>query len=285
MISPFFKNKTVYGHSISESQLHTHFDPEENNRISPSRFDLYLYRYGHKIILTLDDGYLDNITTALPILEKHNICASIFITTGFVSGIHVPMERVAAFFADYFFKNCNTQFKLLSHLNIQKEKFTNIHALYSSLRTALKYLNVTQKHQYLLELNEACGGNWRAFVTDILTPEQVAKLDSHPLITIGAHTISHPDLRYVSDTELYTELTQSKNTLEEWLGRSVTEMAYPYGAQDKRVREAVSEAGYYRAYTTEPKGWRRLIPTSHSLSKPRYDLGEAIKRVLGDDKK
>lgn len=39
---------------------------------------------GREAAITLDDGYLDNYTNALPLLEKYNLPATIFITTGFL---------------------------------------------------------------------------------------------------------------------------------------------------------------------------------------------------------
>jgi len=37
------------------------------------------------VLITFDDGYVDNYTTAYPILKKYNLKATIFIVTGFVS--------------------------------------------------------------------------------------------------------------------------------------------------------------------------------------------------------
>ena len=35
------------------------------------------------VVITFDDGYLDNLTHALPVLERHRLPASIFVTTAF----------------------------------------------------------------------------------------------------------------------------------------------------------------------------------------------------------
>ena len=50
------------------------------------------------VAVTLDDGHLDNFTTALPIFEKYQIPFCVYITTGYVEGMvearkeeHIPM--------------------------------------------------------------------------------------------------------------------------------------------------------------------------------------------------
>lgn len=39
---------------------------------------------GNEISITFDDGYQDNLKNALPLLEKYNIPATIFVTTGYL---------------------------------------------------------------------------------------------------------------------------------------------------------------------------------------------------------
>jgi peptidoglycan/xylan/chitin deacetylase (PgdA/CDA1 family) len=44
-------------------------------------------------VITFDDGYADNITTALPVLKKHNVPATLFIITGDVGKKDVVWEE------------------------------------------------------------------------------------------------------------------------------------------------------------------------------------------------
>jgi len=41
----------------------------------------------NSLLVTFDDGYRDNLTVALPILEKYQVPASIFLTTGLVDRV------------------------------------------------------------------------------------------------------------------------------------------------------------------------------------------------------
>ena len=61
---------------------------------------------------------------------------------------------------------------------------------------------------------------------------------------IGSHTRTHPRLPELTDAELATELRESRRDCEQHLGVPCRSIAYPYGAVDRRVAEAVEDAGY-----------------------------------------
>jgi len=67
-------------------------------------------------------------------------------------------------------------------------------------------------------------------------------------IRIGSHTASHPHLVALEDDRLRAELVDSKQRLEDELGRPCPDLAYPYGEHDARVRAMAREAGYARGY-------------------------------------
>jgi peptidoglycan/xylan/chitin deacetylase (PgdA/CDA1 family) len=67
-------------------------------------------------------------------------------------------------------------------------------------------------------------------------------------IEIGSHTVSHPHLTRLGDSELKRELELSKERIEHELGRPCRFLAYPYGEEDSRVRAAARAAGYAGAF-------------------------------------
>lgn len=67
-------------------------------------------------------------------------------------------------------------------------------------------------------------------------------------VEVGSHTVSHPHLTRLDDGELARELRESKQRLEDELGRPCRYLAYPYGEQDARVRRAAEAAGYEAAF-------------------------------------
>jgi peptidoglycan/xylan/chitin deacetylase (PgdA/CDA1 family) len=103
-------------------------------------------------------------------------------------------------------------------------------------------------------------------------PEQLATMDWDELlehaqrgVAIGSHAVSHPHLTRLPADDLRRELNESKEEIEDRLGRPCEDLAYPYGEHDARVRAAARTAGYGRAYAL--RGSR-----SDPYAAPRVDL-------------
>ncbi len=65
-----------------------------------------------------------------------------------------------------------------------------------------------------------------------------------PSVEVGAHSVHHPYLDELGDQEIAEEVSASKRRLEDVVGARVRSFAYPHGAYDARVRQAVINAGY-----------------------------------------
>lgn len=74
---------------------------------------------------------------------------------------------------------------------------------------------------------------------------QIEELSDSGLITIGSHSISHPNLsEVVSQDKLRDEIFASKRILEETLHKKVDFFSYPFGGVNSRARSLTIEAGY-----------------------------------------
>lgn len=68
---------------------------------------------------------------------------------------------------------------------------------------------------------------------------------------IGAHSLTHTDLRRLNDRNLQKEVGGSKTELENLIGAPVHMFCYPKGRYNRRVRSAVVNAGFMGARTTK----------------------------------
>jgi peptidoglycan/xylan/chitin deacetylase (PgdA/CDA1 family) len=78
-----------------------------------------------------------------------------------------------------------------------------------------------------------------------LTPSALRTLASLPGARIGAHGANHISLTQCDKVTLHNELVSSRHYLQDLLGSEVRIMTYPYGAVDRRVRDAAVAAGYW----------------------------------------
>jgi peptidoglycan/xylan/chitin deacetylase (PgdA/CDA1 family) len=134
------------------------------------------------------------------------------------------------------------------------------------LRHALPVLERLRMRATAYVITDRCG-DWRS---PFLTWFELLELERRG-IEIGSHTVSHRDLRALSDRELTHELVASRRVLERRLRHPVRWLAYPFGGHDGRVVAAARRAGYVLAVTTvggtgqdrtQPLRLRRLSITS-----------------------
>jgi len=84
----------------------------------------------------------------------------------------------------------------------------------------------------------------------LLSADQLRLLDKSG-ITIGAHSCQHVHLTQVSPGAAKREIAESKEILEQSLGKPVTLFAYPYGETNDSVDRYAREAGFEAAFATD----------------------------------
>lgn len=201
-------------------------------------------------LITFDDGYLDNYTSAFPLLRKHHFSALIFLTTGHV-GTDAPFywDLAAYCFA-------HTTHDHLIFPDEHMESWSNQEQLDRASRKwveLLKSLPQAEKLIYVEKLPMDLGvsipqGFFRGLMMDW---DQVREMQKGG-IEFGAHTISHPILTRISLEEAHAEIVGSKSRIEDELGESVLGFAYPNGQGsdlNDKVENLVSDSGVRAAFT------------------------------------
>jgi peptidoglycan/xylan/chitin deacetylase (PgdA/CDA1 family) len=85
-----------------------------------------------------------------------------------------------------------------------------------------------------------------------MTRDELRRAAETAGVEIGAHSVSHADLRGLAPQARLTEAAGSKQELECLIGRGVTAFAYPFGDYDVSTMTAVREAGFEVACTADP---------------------------------
>jgi peptidoglycan/xylan/chitin deacetylase (PgdA/CDA1 family) len=243
------------------------------------------------IVVTFDDGYADNFYNAKPLLEKYDIPATVFVTTGGIDQKQEfwwdELDRLLlqpGTLPDLLELNINgitCQWDLGTATNYsqadsqrdrhwrmeQQEDATPRHALYRSLYQQLQFLSISERGKLLDEIRvwantEPVGRSTHRS----LCHEEMVALEAGELIEIGAHTVTHPFLSQLPIASQREEIQQSKDYLEKILGHPVTSFSYPNGSYIAETTSIVQEAGFNCACCSVPG---RVQPNSNSFLLPR----------------
>ena len=98
-----------------------------------------------------------------------------------------------------------------------------------------------------------------ANVEKAMSADQLRSLPSD-LVTVGSHTVTHPDLPCLNEEDARREISESRATLERILNKEIKLFSFPYGAFNTKLVEWCREAGYERVFN--------ILPTL-ALSDPR----------------
>ena len=204
------------------------------------------------VVVTFDDGYQDNLELALPILEEFQIPATIFVTSGFIDRshhawwLHTGSIIKAVELLDFSWRGQDYYFTC--------ETVEEKQRVFERVDKIMKVLPL-EEQVALLDVIERSAEVCPSFVDEFLTWEQVRTLYRHPLITIGAHTVSHAPLAACSAVDLGAELGRGRDRINEELGEEPLFFAFPYGQKEEcsqREFQASELAGFKAAVTTRP---------------------------------
>ena len=201
-------------------------------------------------VFTLDDGYRDNHVHALPVFAKHDCPFLVYAAPGFVDASTemwwLALERMIAEGAG-----------VLEAGGVRVEldgSATSKWAAWGKLAPAVQGLPEHEQRQWTREQSRRFGIDLPQMCRDlIMSWDELRTLASHPLATIGAHTLNHFAVSRLSENEARAEIVESGRRLEQELRQPVRHFAYPYGnvghagARDFRL---CAEAGYASAVTT-----------------------------------
>jgi len=226
------------------------------------------------VALTFDDGYQEVVTRVWPLLTRYRLPATVAVTVqGLDRGFLWPdalrhairqttMPRVV-------FKTATGESRTMVLAN-ESDRLIAV----TQLDAYLKQLPNRVKEQLLRELlaqllhvtPEELG-----ISNLLLSWDDLKMLVSHG-VSIGSHTMTHPILTRVSETDAQQEIADSRRILSARLGVPVNHFFYPNGEVgdfSPRVEQFVADAGFHSACTT-----------IHGVNQPSENRF-ALKRING----
>jgi peptidoglycan/xylan/chitin deacetylase (PgdA/CDA1 family) len=200
--------------------------------------------------ITFDDGYADNLTIALPILEKFRLPATVFVATGYLDGGRMFNDAVVDAIARSPLRELSLESMGLGNHVIECTEQKRV--AITGIQEQLKYHPPAERAALVEELitQTKCG----PLPSDImLTSQQVGELAQRG-VEIGGHTVAHTILTTLDDANARRQILKGKQRLEGITGKSVTTFAYPNGRPNRDYRAShvalVRELGFEVAVST-----------------------------------
>ena len=210
------------------------------------------------LVLTFDDGYVDNFTYAMEMARNYCVPISIYLIPDYVT----TGKRFWWFEGQSMARRAHASEVMLDR------QVLRLHADNAARGVLAQYVDdharhatsVTERETFLSDLREKLelslqpderDRDWERLPVNW---EQVLAMDNSGWISFGAHTMHHPILSYLTDPiEIQDEVTTCRQVLEQRLGHPIRTFAYPVGQaqhMDDDVVQAVKHAGYSWALTT-----------------------------------
>ncbi|MDB5010561.1 MAG: polysaccharide deacetylase [Mucilaginibacter sp.] len=206
------------------------------------------------VIITLDDGWKDNLDNVVKVANEYKVPVTIFISTE-------PVQNGVYWWSYIEAGNKN---KLIN---------TDVE-FYKTLPNDERVAEVKKIKDKIVLNREA------------MTSTQVMEIAAQDFITIGGHTVTHPILTQCSYEDVYNELNDSKKILENWINKPVYSFAYPNGSYGDREAGILKELNYNIAHTTKA-AYLNQASLQNILELPRFFVientskAEALCRMLG----
>lgn len=212
-----------------------------------------------QVVITFDDGYSDNLYNAKPLLEKYEIPATIFLTTGYMQQEREfwsdELERILlqpGTLPEILSLNINgISYEWKTSNNLEVKHANERYYLYYSLYELLYPLSAQERSHLLDQLLLWAKKEPELRPTHrMMTLKELSTLQPGNIIEIGAHTVTHPFLATIPATAQQKEIQENKAQLEEIFGHAIESFAYPHGNYNSETSEIVRQAGFTCACTT-----------------------------------
>lgn len=213
------------------------------------------------VCVTFDDGYMDNFTNALPILQEFEIPATVFVSTGNINTSEEfwwdELERLLLEDGSEYEKSFALSDGIFS-CRWPTQTFTEREELYDTLHWLMyDKITVDRRNDWFEQLRK-----WRKTGKEGRIQNRALQTDKadifSPWMSIGAHTVSHPSLKVLSEREQDYEVSQSVKTLEALLGHKITVFSYPFGTMgdfDQTTIDVCRKAHISKAAANIPGIW------------------------------
>ncbi len=220
-------------------------------------------------VITFDDGFRDNLTTALPILQKYRVPATIFLVTGCISSGELPWPQ----YLGYLFQHTSRTAVVATVAGARQEldlgTTLSRRQAYLLVKDVLGRLPRSERERQLkqwcrlLDVDPPCDR--------MLSWSEVEEMRTAG-VEFGAHTYSHPWLAFIPPDEAREEIERSRDDLATRLGVVRPPFCFPGGSFTEELMALVPQMGFASCFRPSPRHRVNSLATATAFSLGRLGL-------------
>jgi peptidoglycan/xylan/chitin deacetylase (PgdA/CDA1 family) len=207
------------------------------------------------VAITFDDGYRDNYTQAYPLLRAEGLPATFYVTTGCIDG-GPPLWTAKLRFMVRRSPREHVTFPEVLGAPAALRTAADRQAVFTRLVVSLKNIPSPQRRDLVDALGERFGvTDFTDLASIMMSWDDLREMHRNGM-TIGAHTVTHPNLPNTDPEEATAEIMGSRDMIAGQLRTPVTHFSYPNGRGSAHltdtVRDIVRQLAFRSAVTSVP---------------------------------
>jgi peptidoglycan/xylan/chitin deacetylase (PgdA/CDA1 family) len=193
--------------------------------------------------ITVDDGDKTFYNIIYPVLKKHNVPASLYVSPKIFN------EHINYWFQEIEGYDFGIVKQVVADMTGTPVEKLEPYPVWDMM----KVLKIGMIHDILAEYRKRTGTPLKPYQN--MSIAELKEVDQYGLVTIGGHTMNHPILQNETDESSDYEIGNSVTELAALLGHEVKCFSYPNGIPDydftDRERNNLQKAGIEIAFSTE----------------------------------
>ncbi len=229
------------------------------------------------ILITFDDGWLDNHQYAFKYLQNHQVPSLFFIVTN-------TIDQQLPFWQELVYSCCSKSNTNFSHC----AKLANIENCDSILTLISELSNNANQIQFRDKVVNYCSDVLRNMPRQLMNEQEILELYSQQGFTIGSHGASHEPLGDMGHEDQRHEINASRDALERFIPSNIQYLSFPHGSNNSETLSLCQQAGYSLIFdsrvainSSKSSKLARVHVSQRSITeKGKFDLTKAAYRLF-----